>query len=427
MAVNLKKVAQDLLCPEQDVRILALTTVVQLHMSSVEVPEDLASVWDALEKASQMEDADTVFLARKGLNHLQALMSQQAAADADPEEAPAAPLPAPPPLEREQVLERLARAGEDSHAVANCLADLARVGPTPEDAERVAPYLSSSEDRVRANAVEVVEATEDGDLVIRLLGPLLEDPNHRVRANVNKALGRLDHPEVLSILERMVRSGNLAEREAGVYAMSFLKGDDVFRLLLAVLEDPYEGIRLRAVKALGRLKDPRAIPALRKLLNDIDIDVCEEADRALRYISMESPQPDREGFHGEGEAPSERAGSASPEVLELQQRRATVLSEYGQRVFLLLRQGAIPDAGLRKPFYDVVKAQEFLHKQRERVAGGELLDFDADQTRRSIEATLRRALLELALGAIEAKVAVPGGDDLRAELQEIERQLQEAG
>jgi HEAT repeat protein len=425
MSVNLKKVAQDLLCPDQEVRILALTTVVQLTMASLEAPEELPLLWDALEQASQIEDSDTIFLARKGLNHLQSLMQQ--GGSEEEAEVPRS-RPSLPPLVREEVLERLQRAGDDPHSLANLLADLSRVGPLPEDVALVSPFLKSPEARVRANAVEVIEATEDAELMLKFLSPLLEDENHRVQANANKALGRLGRPEVLATLSHMSRSGNLAEREAGVYAMSFLKGDEVFEFLLLALKDPYEGIRLRAVKALGRLKDPRAIPPLRAMLNDIDIDVCEEADRVLRYISMESPQPDREGFHQRGEGTQGRPEPVlSPEQQELQAARENLLSGFGQQVYLLLRKAEIPDAGLRRPFYDVVKAQEFLHKQQGRVAGGELLDFDAEKTRKKIEKTLRSSLLDLAMRALEAGASVPGFEEVRVQLKEFDEQLKDAG
>lgn len=432
MAVNLKRVAKDLVNEDPDIRILALTTVVQLTPGSLESREDLPVLWEGLERATQLDDPDTVFLARKGLNHLQQLMEE--GPGAAPSSAPPRSRPTPPPS-REEALAGLEQAA-DAHALANALAGLVRAGPSPDDCRLVAPHLEHADERVRANAVEVVEASGDQAQIAQLLPPLLEDPNHRVQGNANKALGAVGHPRVVETLTRMVRSGNLAEREAGVYSMSFLKGPQIVGLLIQALRDPYEGIRLRAVKALGRHKDPRCLEPLRQLLNDIDIDVCEEADRVIRFIQMESPQPVRDGFQPAAAppAPASPAGPpeavASPELAELRQAKAQALTSFGQRVFALLRQGTLQAASLQKPYYDVVKAQEFLRKQKERAEGGERFDFDLDQARRRTEETVRVALLQLAEGALllaqRGELEVPGAEDVRTRLAELDQRLLEA-
>ncbi len=436
MSVNLKKVAKDLVCEDQDIRILALTTVVQLTSGSVEDRGDLPILKERLTEATELDDPDTVFLARKGLNHVASLM-EKVAAEGEAETVESLPSELSKasenaPKNRASALAQLEQAGEEPIRLANALADLATAGPAPEDLPRVVPLLRSDDARVRANAVEVIEALEVPSLMIQSISPLLEDENHRVRANAQKALGRLGHPEAVRTLSAMAQSGNLAEREAAVYAMSFLKGPEVLDLLAKALRDPYEGIRLRAVKGLGRLKDPACLPVLKQALNDMDIDVCEEAARAVRYISMESPQPLRDGYEqvGSHSAATQKSPSSglSPEH---QQKRQEALLAFGQKIFLALRQGTLDAPTLKRGFYDVVKAQEFLAKQRQRLEAGEAMDHDTQQAKQRIEQSIRIALIDLGRGALDLEAAgepaVPGASEVRLHLKAIDQQFERDG
>lgn len=428
MPVDLRKVAKDLVCEDQDIRILALTTVVQLSPGSIGDPEELVLLRAGLEEATKLGDQDTIFLARKGLNHLAQLdapakRGEPVASAASPQDSPAPAAPTPPPPDPVAARAVLAEPSSDAVALASALATLTREGAEAGDVDRAAPLLEHEDARVRANAVELVEAVADTSRIVPLLSPLLEDEHHRVRANANKALGQVGHPKVVETLKAMAGSGNLAAREASVYAMSFLKSPEIVDLLVHCLRDPYEGVRLRAVKALGRHKDPRSLPALREALNDMDIDVCEEAARVVRYISMESPQPLRDGYtEPEGAAV---AGDAAEEDLTPEERarrtqRELVLFQFGQRVFGAMREGQFQGEGLRKPFYDVLRAQEFLAKQRERQAGGQLTEAEAQAARERVEAGIRAALVELArLTLASGAAGAPGVAEVRGALAEL--------
>lgn len=412
--VDLDKIARDLRGEEKDIRLLALTTAVQLTSLEGALPEQVESLLSALDDATEIQDPDTVFLARKGLNHVRNLQRSGERPQGFGLE-----------IDRQTALEQLREEG-DPVAFSMALAALAKASPTREDAPVILPYLESQDDRVRANAVEVVEAIGDAELVATHLTPLIEDPNHRVRANVGKALGKLGHPQVLEVLGKMIRSGNLAEREASVYALSFLKGDPVLELLHQALQDPYEGIRLRATKALGRLKDPRSLGPLKALLNDIDIDVCEEADRAIRFIGMEASQPVRHGIAGtalgraaglggapspapKSEAPAPEPESAPTEAVAefraLVRRRREALLALGQKVFALIKGQALSHPNLEPPFYEVLKGQEFLLKMQSRFRENQLSDVDEDETRTGIQGKIQDALVALGDQALSLEAA----------------------
>lgn len=426
MPVDLRKVAKDLVCEDQDIRILALTTVVQLSPGSVGDATELAQLREGLEAATKLEDPDTVFLARKGLNHLATLGGAPGGTGVGAAPAAAAQAAAPPPPAADPAASRavLEDPAADAVALASSLATLTRAGAEPGDVDRAAPLLEHEDARVRANAVELVEAVADPSRIVSLLSPLLEDEHHRVRANANKALGQVGHPKVVQTLKAMAGSGNLAAREASVYAMSFLKGPEIVELLVHCLRDPYEGVRLRAVKALGRHKDPRSLPALRQAMNDMDIDVCEEAARVVRFISMESPQPLRDGYtesDAEGGAGASQAEDLTPEERERRAKHEAVLFQLGQRVFGAMREGRFQGEGLRKPFYDVLRAQEFLAKQRERQADGQLTEAEAGVARQRVEAGIRAALVELAERTLASGAAdAPGLAETRQALAALD-------
>lgn len=392
--MNLKKLGQDILDEDKDIRMLALTTAVQLDRAAVEEEDDLGFLKQRLVQAVALDDPDTVFLARKGLNRIEELMAGPAPAVAAPR--PARP-PAPAPdavlvLEPDVVevgdaskkaglIETLKKAKDDPVALSQALAELARCRPDLDDCRQIQGLLRHPVARVRANAVEVLEDVDDVGYLIQVLAPLLEDENNRVRANVTKVLGRHGVPRVAETLKAMAASANLAARESAVYAMGFLKGAEIFPMLQAALRDPYEGVRLRAVRSLGRLKDPRALGALKPMLNDMDIAVCEEADRAIRFITMESSQPVREAFpeagpgDGKGAAPEREAGPATPVP--------AAVVELGHHLFELCRRGTLKNPELNRAYYDVLKAKELIRRQGERPV-------DHAEEREAVQIALRR-------------------------------------
>ena len=71
---------------------------------------------------------------------------------------------------------------------------------------------------MRANAVEAFEAVGDAR-VIKVLLPLQEDPDNRVRANTLKALWTLGHSGVESQLEEMLSHSEEMMRLSAVWAL----------------------------------------------------------------------------------------------------------------------------------------------------------------------------------------------------------------
>jgi hypothetical protein len=289
MAINLRKICRDVENPDEELQVLALTTVCQITATSVENPAELLALKAALLRTIQSSSQDTVFMARKAMNRVDELLAKlpasalAGAAPGTPGAPPATGSEArPPELSREEVLAGLS-VEADPVKLATLVARLGRVGE-PVDWVLAVPLLKSADARVRSNAVELVERIPDQAQVTELLTPLLSDENNRVRGNVAKALGRIGVPKIAKYLKSMLRSPKVSMRESAVYAISHIIGEPMVDLLIEALRDPYEGIRLRAVRGLKIHNAERALPAIRPLLNDLDIDVCEEARKAIRVI-----------------------------------------------------------------------------------------------------------------------------------------------
>ncbi|MBI2944958.1 MAG: HEAT repeat domain-containing protein [Candidatus Wallbacteria bacterium] len=146
------------------------------------------------------------------------------------------------------VLER--RAAEESHPFVQ--ASLVRALGENGGAEQVAiilPFLSSPDDRVRANAVEGLEmsgATDVSDAV-RLL---LDDPSARVRANAARLLQNHDHERSWQALKQMVCSGDQGAIRSALHVMEELDAFEVLELFGLALQSGSQDVQLNVLRVL---------------------------------------------------------------------------------------------------------------------------------------------------------------------------------
>jgi HEAT repeat protein len=110
-------------------------------------------------------------------------------------------------------------------------------------------FLTHPDDRIRANAIEVLGETEGIDLH-NILKPFLTDENNRVRANAVIALKNYPDVDHCSLLKLMIEDAqNGLMTVSAIYAIMQIKGDTV-ELLRALARDRNEEIKVRAVSAL---------------------------------------------------------------------------------------------------------------------------------------------------------------------------------
>jgi HEAT repeat protein len=150
----------------------------------------------------------------------------------------------------------------EKKAVASYLMALGRLGGATEVAA-IKPYLESSDDRVRANAVEALGMmferygmAEIPDLV----KPALADRHNRVRANAIVAME--GKGEAAEALEQMVYSGSPTYQRSAVYAISVLNKQEHRPFLDFLSRAKDNMVQKQADEVIEFLADAESVPVL---------------------------------------------------------------------------------------------------------------------------------------------------------------------
>ena len=285
---NLRKITRDIAQGDPDVRVLALTTVNQLHARSAENPQDFLPLYQALVAIAAGKDPELAFLAAKGQAHVKTVLETLNLAAPTEAEAPSAVAQET----KDAVLAGL-RVETDPGALAVLVAKLRRL--TGDDVLQLAiGYTRHKESRVRAAAVESVRHHADDRSTAILLIPMLADPDMRVKATVARVLHKMDRGAITGVLGEMIASNKMPFREASVWTMGHLQGADMHPLLMQAAGDPYGVIRARAARGIANHGPSAAstVPALAKLLQDAEPAVREEAKRAALVLQGKAPPPE---------------------------------------------------------------------------------------------------------------------------------------
>ena len=127
---------------------------------------------------------------------------------------------------------------------------------------------------------------------IPLLIELLSDGE--VLAEVTRALGAIDDPQTIDPLWAMMRADDLPEelRRSVLQAFGRRKVTTAVPELLAMMRDKGSSLRVDVIRALGEIKDERAIARLIEALEDADPAVVGAANSALSTITGQTYDPD---------------------------------------------------------------------------------------------------------------------------------------
>jgi HEAT repeat protein len=283
----LNKLNEDVFHQVEKVRILALSTIPQLDGQSFDDYEDYNMLLETIHKATKSHSQDVRFLARKAANHLENITpgessSPQPAIVSQEEQAQARrPAPVHVALANSQAFrlidtveenypaddmqqseediklpkraELISSISETSDPNELCLliARLSECAIT-EDIRLIAKFLKHKDSRVRSNTIEFLSKHAPNQIQLKLITPLMEDPDNRVKGNVAKALADLGESSVIDYVSSLLDDPQMANRESAVYALSsFPDGDQVKELLYRALNDSYDGVKLRAIRALA--------------------------------------------------------------------------------------------------------------------------------------------------------------------------------
>jgi HEAT repeat protein len=116
------------------------------------------------------------------------------------------------------------------------------------------------------------------------LSPLLKYPEPGVRMSTAKALGKLEDTRAVPALLSQLRDDDLVVRESAAGVLSKLADTQIVPDLLALLRDPKSDVRTSAAQILGVLGDTRAATDLLSLLKDSDSEVRRSVAQALGMV-----------------------------------------------------------------------------------------------------------------------------------------------
>ncbi|MBI4539494.1 MAG: HEAT repeat domain-containing protein [Gemmatimonadetes bacterium] len=175
---------------------------------------------------------------------------------------------------------------------------LTRIGV--DAAHAVAEALGETEDRPARRAY-IDALVKFGRMGMPLVEGMLADPRWFVVRNAVMVLGEVGGPQALAHLTATLAHGDSRVRRETVTALTKLGSPDAERLLLGVLDDPHPDVRSAATLAVSVLKVDRAVkPLLERLSVEDNEDAQIEIIRALGRIGDAVAVPAIEKFTSGG-------------------------------------------------------------------------------------------------------------------------------
>lgn len=141
--------------------------------------------------------------------------------------------------------------------------------------------LRQSEDGwARTDIIEALPAWSAADQLFPTFVTLLGDTDDRVARAAVKALGQLKDPRAVAPLLSLVDPHRAGEVEDALKQMGAAAEDE----LLARVDDPDEKVRKLVIKSLGEIGTQKSEAALTKQAGSSDFFIKTEAEQALRKV-----------------------------------------------------------------------------------------------------------------------------------------------
>jgi HEAT repeat protein len=156
--------------------------------------------------------------------------------------------------------------------------DREKYGPTADERTR--------ELEARSQAARGGSRAEQQELTAQLSREMLVEHDPRVRCRILEAATTFDTPAAAAICKGALQDPDDRVRMAACSAWASRGGPEAVQLLAARYQTDTElDVRLRALRELGKLGDPGAVPVLAKALEDRDPAVQYRAVAALKAVS----------------------------------------------------------------------------------------------------------------------------------------------
>jgi HEAT repeat protein len=105
-----------------------------------------------------------------------------------------------------------------------------------------------------------------GEKSIELLSKGVYDRRWYVVRNIVGVLGRIGSPQAIPYLKKTIGHEDLRVRKQTLEALSRIKGEEATSILLGILEDPEEKLRVRAARFLGERPSQGAFDCISNLV-----------------------------------------------------------------------------------------------------------------------------------------------------------------
>jgi hypothetical protein len=156
--------------------------------------------------------------------------------------------------------------------------DREKYGPTADERMK--------ELQARAKAAEGEPRAAQAEFTDRLVKEMLAEHDPRVRCRILEAAADFDTPTAAAICRGALQDPDDRVRMAACSAWARRGGPEAVQLLASRYQTDTElDVRLRALRELGEIGDPSAVPVLAKALEDRDPAVQYRAVAALKEVS----------------------------------------------------------------------------------------------------------------------------------------------
>lgn len=138
----------------------------------------------------------------------------------------------------------------DEFVIATLVKKVGRVGG-PAAVSEILPYTRNPDGRVRANALEGLEAAGSAD-VFQVARSMLEDHHPRVRAQAARILAsrNQDQGKAVAVLKEMLLEGDESGALSAVHALESIDASVILEILELALVQPHPRLQARVLEAL---------------------------------------------------------------------------------------------------------------------------------------------------------------------------------
>ncbi|MDA7622156.1 HEAT repeat domain-containing protein [bacterium] len=143
---------------------------------------------------------------------------------------------------------------------------------------------SDSSIEVRKEAMLTFAHLDEPDVIPALITSLLEDTSWEVRRNAAQALDRKSNPSSADALALSISDDHWQVRKFSLRALNAHVSENHISNILPLLCDDYSDVRKEAALALGGISTDQSRAALKRSINDSDIEVRIASEKSLALI-----------------------------------------------------------------------------------------------------------------------------------------------